>query len=89
VDRPPPPAISGTINSNKAGSEMSPLLPPSLRVDRTAFSVTSQFDDADEKAYWLVRTPAERLRHMETLRRINYGRRATARLQRILEIAER
>jgi len=61
------------------------------KLDRTAFSVVSSFEEADkqDKEYWLSRTPRERLQHIELLRRINYGSRATARLQRVLEIAER
>lgn len=61
----------------------------SLKIDKTAFSVTPLFDNADEKAYWLSRSPQERLRHIEILRRINYGDQATARLQRVLELAQR
>ena len=61
------------------------------KIDRTAFSVVSSFEEADQedKEYWLSRTPLERLQHMELLRRINYGTGATARLQRVLEITER
>jgi hypothetical protein len=61
---------------------------PALRVDRTAFSVSSGFDDSEEIAYWHSRTPQERIAHMELLRRINYGPKATERLQRILEVVE-
>lgn len=61
---------------------------PSLKLDKTVFSVTSRFDDDDEKAYWRSRTPHERLLHMEVLRRINYGDKATERLQKVLEIVE-
>jgi len=60
-----------------------------LKLNRSAFSVASLADESDEKAYWLARTPYERLRQVEILRRINYGHRATARLQRVLEITER
>ena len=61
------------------------------KVDRTAFTVFSSFEEADQedKKYWLSRTPQERLQYMELLRRINHGSAATARLQRVLEIAER
>lgn len=59
------------------------------RLDRTAFSVARDFDDAEERGYWHRHTPEERLAHMELLRRINYGTAATARLQRVLEIAQR
>jgi hypothetical protein len=60
-----------------------------LRIDRNTFSVTSLFDESDEKAYWLSKTPHERLEAMELMRQINYGYDSTtARIQRILEIAE-
>jgi hypothetical protein len=60
-----------------------------LKLDRSAFSVVSLNDETDEKAYWLSRTPYERLRQVEILRRITYGHRATQRLQRVFEITER
>lgn len=59
------------------------------RVDRSVFSVSSAFDDCADDAYWLSCTPQERLEHVEQLRRINYGNSATARLQRVLELAQR
>ena len=60
------------------------------KLDRTAFSITT-FEDAEreDREYWFSRSPRERLIHMELLRRINYGNRASARLQRVLEIVER
>jgi hypothetical protein len=60
-----------------------------VKLNKKAFSVSAQFDDSDEKAYWLSRTPQERLEHIQLLREINYGDKASARLQRVLEIAER
>jgi len=60
-----------------------------LRLDKTAFSVTSAFDDSETTSFWLSKTPHERLEYIEILRRMNYGHKATARLQRILEITER
>ena len=45
--------------------------------------------DAEDKAFWLSRTPLERLREIQELRLINYGHHAAARLQRVLEIAQR
>jgi len=61
------------------------------KMDKTAFSVVSSFEEAEreDREYWLSRTPYERLQYMELLRRINYGSAAAARLQRVLEIAER
>lgn len=61
----------------------------SLKVDRAVLKVASLVEESDERIYWLSRTPHERLRHMELLRRINYGNKATTRLQRVLEFAER
>lgn len=60
-----------------------------LNLDKTALSIKPLFDDSEEKEYWLSRTPQERSEHVETLRRINYGHRATERLQRVLELAPR
>ena len=60
-----------------------------LKVDRTALSVGSLRDESDEKAYWMSRTPHERLEAMELMRQINYGYDpATDRLQRVLEVAQ-
>jgi hypothetical protein len=60
---------------------------PTSRLDKAAFSVSTLSEEPDGKIYWLARTPHERLRHVEILRRMNYGPDATARLQRILETA--
>ena len=61
------------------------------RIDRSAFTVFNSFAEADaaDRAYWHSRTPDERVRHAEYLRRLNYGSRATERLQRVLEIVTR
>lgn len=56
-----------------------------LRIDKKSFSVSSLSDQPDDKGFWLSKSPIERLRHIEILRRINYGPGATSRLQRILE----
>jgi hypothetical protein len=55
-------------------------------VDRRAFAVGTL---PDEREYWHRQTPQQRLAHTERLRRINYGTRATERLQRVLEFAQR
>ena len=61
-----------------------------LKVDKTSFSITPLSDPSDEKGYWLAQSPYERLRAVETLRKLNYGvRQSTARLQRVLEITQR
>ena len=62
---------------------------PSIRLDKTAFSVTSLHEESDDKAYWLSRTPAERLEAAELMRQVNYGYDpTTARLQRVLEVVK-
>ena len=60
------------------------------RMDKTAFSVGSLHEDSDEKAYWLSRSPEERLEAIEILRQVAYGYDpATSRLSRVLEVVER
>lgn len=60
------------------------------RINRRKISITSLQDQSGDKAYWLSQTPYQRLKAVETLRQINYGyHKSSARLQRILEIAER
>jgi hypothetical protein len=60
-----------------------------LKVDRSAFAVTSLFDDSDEKAYWLSKTPQERLEALEQMRQIIYGYCPSAdRLQRVFAVAQ-
>jgi hypothetical protein len=63
---------------------------PTPRLDKTAVEVVT-FDQADEddRAYWRSRSPAERMQHLEYLRRLNYGDLATGRLQRVLEIVQK
>ncbi|MEK7441333.1 MAG: hypothetical protein AAB571_07560 [Chloroflexota bacterium] len=63
---------------------------PETKVKRV-LSVVESFAvaAAEDKAYWLSRTPHQRLEEIEDLRRINYGNQATARLQRVLEITQR
>jgi hypothetical protein len=59
-----------------------------LKTNKRMYLVVSLSDQADDKDYWLAKTPADRLRHIEFLRRINYGISATSKLQRILEYVE-
>jgi len=63
--------------------------PASIRLDKSALSISHSFDDAEGLAFWHAQTPEIRLRQVEKLRRVNYGRRATSRLQRVLEISRR
>src|SRR6267378_1829895 len=84
------PPSHGTIN-HPMKDESKQIDASEPRIDRSAFSVFSSFEEADaaDKAYWLSRTPEERVSHVEFLRRINYGDRASERLQRVLEIVTR
>ena len=60
------------------------------RIDRTQFSVARLGDRDDSLEYWLSRSMVERLEALERLRRISWGEdAATARLQRVFEVAQR
>ncbi|MBN1591955.1 MAG: hypothetical protein JW941_01755 [Candidatus Coatesbacteria bacterium] len=59
------------------------------RLDKSAFSVVSLEDADNDLEYWLGKTPEERLSAVEINRWLVYGYdRATARLQRVFEVAE-
>ena len=59
------------------------------RLRRNAFCVSTFADmDQQDRAYWMQQTPQARLRAMELMRRINYGKAATERLQRVFEIVQ-
>ncbi len=61
-----------------------------FKMDKSAFSVCS-FEEAEEqdKAYWLSKTPLERLAALEYMRQMVYGYDPdTARIQRILTVVE-
>lgn len=60
-----------------------------IKLNKSSFSVSSLSDQTNDKDFWLKTGPNERLRHIELLRKINYGHRASARLQRFFEVAER
>lgn len=57
-----------------------------LKMDKKIFSVAALSNPSDDKNYWFSVSPMDRIRHIEVLRRINYGHRASARLQRVFEI---
>jgi hypothetical protein len=69
---------------------MQPL--PSHPLNRSAFEIVSSFEEADQKdrAYWLAKSPLERLAACELVRQLTYGYDpATARLPRVFEMLER
>lgn len=63
---------------------------PQLKLDKTKIKIGSKIEDsvADEINYWQNTTVKERLQHIERLRRLNYGTRATGRLQRVIQIVK-
>jgi len=58
------------------------------KMGKSDFSVVSLSDQSDDKDFWFAMDPIERMRHIEVLRRIDYGHGATSRLQRVLEYTE-
>lgn len=61
---------------------------PNITLDRTRIRLVKGFDDSEEIDYWRKTTVKERLQHVERLRRLNYGTRATERLQRVVRIVK-
>ena len=57
------------------------------RVDRSALT-NIPVSDGEDREYWRSRTPAERLAHVEALRRIKYGSRAAGRMEKVIEIVD-
>jgi hypothetical protein len=61
---------------------------PEIRLDKTKLKVVSISERSDEIEYWRNASVKERLQHAERLRRIVYGTRATARLQRTIDVVK-
>lgn len=60
------------------------------KLDRSVVSIVKRGEDElANRLYWQSCSPEERLHQVEVLRRLNYGDRALARLQRVFEIAQR
>ena len=60
------------------------------RMDKTAFRVTTLEEEGNDLAYWLTKTPEERLAALEQLRQLHHGyHQADARLQRVCQVTER
>ncbi len=60
-----------------------------MKFNRDTFSIVNLHDeDTEDKAYWLSRSPSDRLVALEYLRQVMYGYDPnTTRLQRVFEIA--
>jgi hypothetical protein len=66
------------------------MIDDTFKMDKTAFSVCT-FEEAEkqDKAYWLSKTPLERLAALEYMRQMLYGYDPdTERIQRILTVVE-
>ena len=63
---------------------------PKFKLDKTKIRISSKIEDsvAGEIEYWQHTTVKERLQQIERLRRLNYGTRATGRLQRVVQIVK-
>ena len=62
----------------------------SIRLKKSAFTISSLHEESDEKAYWSSKTPYERLEALEFMRQMIYGYDpTTTRLQRVLTITQR
>jgi hypothetical protein len=61
----------------------------SFRLDKSALTITSLSDAAEEKEYWSHKSPEERWQAIEQMRQIIYGYDPfTSRLQRVLTITQ-
>jgi hypothetical protein len=60
-----------------------------FKLDRSKLEVVKVSECPDDTEYWLSKTPDERFVAAELIGRINYGDRASERLQRILEVTKR
>ena len=57
------------------------------KVERSAVVVSNLHERSDERAYWLSKTPTERLQAVELMRQVIYGYDpSTTRLQRVLSV---
>lgn len=60
-----------------------------IKMDKTAFSVTTLSAKTNDKEYWQSKTPQERMQALEIMRQINYGYDPTiARMEKVLEIVQ-
>ncbi len=61
-------------------------VPISKRISITSSHKQGELED---KSFWISQSPNKRLEQIEVLRKINYGKEASKRLQRLLEVAKR
>jgi len=79
-----------TVNIINLKSPMDSDLSKNIRFNRATFSIVNLHDeDTEDKTYWFLKSPRERLVALEYLRQVMYGYDPnTIRLQRVFEIAE-
>ncbi len=58
-----------------------------MKVNRAVISITS-LKETDEKLFWQVKSPVERLMELELNRKIVFGYDTPPRLQRLLEVVK-
>jgi len=62
---------------------------PQFQLDKSIVSLCSLGEDGDTKAYWLSKTPLERLESLEFLRQTLYGYDpVNDRVQRVLTVVD-
>jgi hypothetical protein len=57
------------------------------KMDRAVIEFVDLKDQGDDREVWRDKTPQQRLEALEVLRQMIYGQSATARLQRVFELA--
>ena len=72
MERPKQTQLAGQDGAEDSGDRRFPEL------DRRSLTVTNLGDNSDDVDYWRNRTPQERIRAVEMLRRLNYGIDATS-----------
>ncbi len=79
-----------TVNIINPKSPMDSDHSKDIKFSRSTFSIVNLHDeDAEDKTYWFLKSPRERLVALEYLRQVMYGYDPnTLRLQRVFEIAE-
>jgi hypothetical protein len=58
------------------------------KIEKNIFLITSLSDETDDRVYWQSMPADKRFQHIEMLRFLNYGAKASSRLQRFFEVAE-
>lgn len=60
-----------------------------VKLDKSRLEIVKVNECPDDTKYWLSKTVDERFSAAELIRQINYGDKASERLQRVLEVTKR